>query len=157
MKKLQNQLAMFQVSEIKVIYQPKIKASERFSVSCSRDVFNVFRQSWDMNRIQLVEQFKILLLNRANKVLGIYEVSSGGMAGTVADPKLIFAAALKGYAAGIILAHNHPSGNLKPSQADINLTCKIKEGAMLLDIAVLDHIILSPEDSYYSFADEGLL
>jgi DNA repair protein RadC len=89
-------------------------------------------------------------------VLGIYEVSTGGMTGTVADPKLIFAAALKGAACGIILAHNHPSNNLKPSISDEQLTTKIKEGGKLLDIKLLDHLIISSE-GYYSFADEGLL
>ncbi|WP_317168263.1 JAB domain-containing protein [Pontibacter pamirensis] len=103
-----------------------------------------------------MEQFKVMLLNRANKVLGIYETSTGGVAGTVADPKLIFVAALKACASSIVLCHNHPSGNLKPSAADLQLTKKIKQGGELLDIAVLDHIILTSE-SYYSLADEGLL
>ncbi len=106
------------------------------------------------SKIEFVEQFKIILLNRANKVLGIYEVSTGGVSGTVADPKLIFAAAIKTCSSGIILAHSHPSGNLQPSQADIALTRKIKEGGRLLEIPVLDHIIVTSE-GYYSFADEG--
>jgi len=108
-----------------------------------------------------IEEFKILLLNRANRVIGCYEVSSGGTCGTVADPKVIFAVALKCCATSIILAHNHPSGNLKPSQADILLSQKLKAGGRLLEIEVLDHIILSPEINsdkpYYSFADEGLM
>jgi DNA repair protein RadC len=83
-------------------------------------------------------------------------ISRGGISGTVADPKLIFAAALKASASSIILAHNHPSGSLKPSEADIRLTKKLKEGGLYLEIPVLDHIILSKE-GYYSFADEGLL
>ena len=97
-----------------------------------------------------------MLLNRANKVIGIYEVSSGGMSGTVADPKLIFSAALKSCATSMVLSHNHPSGNLKPSNADLRLTSKIKAGGELLDIDVLDHIILTSE-GYFSFADEGLI
>lgn len=116
----------------------------------------MLKESWDTGKIEFVEQFKVLLLNRANRVLGIYEVSTGGVSGTVANPKLIFAAALKACASGIILSHNHPSGNLKPSAADLQLTRKIKQGGELLDIAVLDHIILTSE-SYYSLADEGLL
>ena len=92
-----------------------------------------------------------MLLNRANKVLGIFEVSSGGSTGTVADPKLVFAAAIKANACGIILAHNHPSGNLQPSQADIDLTKKMKEGGKLLEIQILDHVIITTE-GYYSFA-----
>ena len=78
------------------------------------------------------------------------------MAGTIADPKVIFMAAIKSAASGIVLAHNHPSANLKPSQADINLTRKLKSGGDLLDLAVLDHLIISSE-GFYSFADEGLL
>ncbi|MGB4400016.1 MAG: JAB domain-containing protein, partial [Daejeonella sp.] len=118
--------------------------------------YNILLQNWDMNKIDLLEQFKILLLNRANKVLGIYEVSSGGMTGTVADPKLIFSTALKGCANSIILSHNHPSGNLKPSQADINLTQKLRTAGSFLDIDVLDHIILTSE-GYISFVEEGLM
>lgn len=156
MKKLQNQISLFQVSEINVTYRPKFKASERPTITGSRDVYTILNQNWDMNKMELLEQFKILLLNRANKVLGIFEVSTGGMAGTIADPKLIFSTALKACASSIILAHNHPSGNLKPSQADINLTRKVKEGGCLLDIGVLDHVILSAE-GFYSFADEGLI
>jgi DNA repair protein RadC len=156
MEKLQRQISLFQVSEIEVTYRPKFKASERPAISSSKDVYDILYQNWDMNKIDLLEQFKIILLTRANKVLGIYEVSSGGIAGTIADPKLIFSAALKGCASSIILSHNHPSGNLKPSQADINLTRKIKDGGSLLDIAVLDHVIVTSE-GYYSFADEGLV
>ena len=81
-------------------------------------------------------------------------VSTGGVSGTVADPKLIFTAALKANACGIIMAHNHPSGNLKPSQSDNDLTRKIREGAKLLEMQLLDHIIVTTE-SYYSYADEG--
>ncbi|MDZ7650383.1 MAG: JAB domain-containing protein [Cytophagales bacterium] len=97
-----------------------------------------------------------MLTNRANKVLGIFELSTGGVSGTVADPKLIFAAALKGAASGMILAHNHPSGNLQPSQADLDLTKKIREAGKLLEIQLLDHVIVTSE-GYYSFADEGLI
>jgi len=156
MEKLQNQISLFQVSEIEVTYRPKFKSSERPRISCSKDIYEILYQNWDMNKMELQEQFKVILLNRGNKVLGIFEVSTGGMAGTIADPKLVFSTALKACASSIILVHNHPSGNLKPSQADINLTRKIKNGGELLDIAVLDHIILSA-DGYYSFADEGLV
>jgi DNA repair protein RadC len=98
----------------------------------------------------------VILLNRANKVLGICEVSTGGVAGTVADPKVIFAAALKALASSIILSHNHPSGNLAPSQADIELTHKLKAAGRFLELPILDHIIMTSE-GYYSFADEGVL
>ena len=115
-----------------------------------------FLENWDKDKLEFVEQFKILLLNRANKVLGIFEVSTGGVSGTVADPKLVFAAAIKANASAMILAHNHPSGQVKPSQADIDLTKKLVGGGKLLEIPVLDHIIVTGEECY-SFADEGLL
>ena len=107
--------------------------------------------------IELYESFFTLVLNRANKVLGCIKISQGGTAGTVVDAKILFAAALAvpGCSA-LILAHNHPSGNLKPSQADIDLTRKLKKAGELLDIVVLDHLILSAT-SYRSLADEGLM
>ncbi len=102
------------------------------------------------------EVFAVMFLNRANKVNHFEIVSEGGITGTVADPRVILRKALEQDAVNIILCHNHPSGSLKPSRADEQLTAKIKEAARFLDIAVLDHIIVS-EDGYYSFADEGLL
>ena len=138
------------------MYKSKVKPSERPCVSSSKEVYELLKRNWNDTQIELVEQFKILLLNRANKVLGIYEISTGGISGTVADPKVIFMAALGAAACGVILSHNHPSGNVKPSRADIELTRKIKQGGELLDISVLDHLIISSE-SYYSFADEGLM
>ena len=156
MEKLQHQMPFYQLSEIIVSYRPKFKASERPQVSTSQEVYSILFNNWDLDRIDLQEQFKILLLNRANKVIGIYEVSSGGMSGTVADPKLIFSTALKACACSIILTHNHPSGNLKPSQSDISLTKKIIGSGTLLDIAVLDHVIMTSE-GYFSFQDEGLI
>ncbi|WP_026898834.1 JAB domain-containing protein [Daejeonella oryzae] len=156
MEKQQNQISLFQVSEINVVYKPKFKASERPAITSSKNVYEILIQSWDMNKIELLEQFKILLLNRANKVLGIFEVSSGGISGTTADPKLIFGIALKTCASGIIISHNHPSGQLKPSDADLRITRKIKEGGNFLDISVLDHVIIT-STGYFSFADEGLI
>jgi len=158
MKKIMESLCTaqdgIQVSEVELVYKTKIKASERLQVSTSKEVYELLKRHWDENKIEFVEQFKILLLNRANKVLGIYEISTGGLVGTVADPKLIFIAALKVAASHIILAHNHPSGNLNPSIQDKQLTQKIKNGGELLEILVMDHLIIS-KDGYYSFADEG--
>jgi len=156
MENTNEQSKQFQVAEIQLSYKSNVKPSLRPRITSSRDAYQVLRQSWDDGRLELVEQFKVMFTNRANKVLGIFEVSTGGMTGTVADPKLIFVAALKSGATGVLLAHNHPSGNLTPSQADIELTKKIKEGGKLLEIQLLDHIILTSE-SYYSFADEGLI
>ncbi len=102
------------------------------------------------------EEFWVAYLNRANKVIHREQISLGGVAGTVVDAKIIFKKALEQLASGIILFHNHPSGNLKPSQADINITKKLKKAGLTLDINVLDHLIIS-ERGYYSFADEGVL
>ena len=146
----------FEVAEVQLIYKSKVKASLRPQITKSADAFAVLKSHWNLETIDFLEHFKVMLLNRGNKVLGIIEISAGGMAGTVADPKVIFAAAIKSAATTLILSHNHPSGNLRPSQADINLTRKLKSGGELLDIAVVDHLIISSE-GYYSFADEGLL
>lgn len=102
------------------------------------------------------EEFWVILLNRANKVLTRKNISVGGTSGTVVDAKIIFKEAIQARSSGIILCHNHPSGNNKPSEADIQLTRKLKEGALQLDLAILDHIIIAGS-SFFSFADEGLL
>jgi DNA repair protein RadC len=102
------------------------------------------------------EEFWILLLNRANFVIGKQFISKGGQAGTVVDPKIIFKIAIEQNAAAIILAHNHPSGNLKPSKADLNITKKLVESGLLLELPVLDHLIITDE-SFFSLADDGLM
>lgn len=144
------------IAEIELIYRSKVKPSLRPQISTSYDAYDLLANTWDDSKLEFIEQFKILLLNRANKVIGIFEVSSGSSTGTVADPKLIFAAAIKANACGIILAHNHPSGNVKPSSADIELTKKIKQAGTFLEIQVLDHLIVTSE-GYFSFADEGIM
>lgn len=151
-----NSKKQFQVAEIQLSYKSNVKPSERCKVTSSKDAYEILRQSWDPARLELQEQFKVLFTNRANKVLGIFEASTGGVSGTVADPKLIFVAAIKAGASGFIVAHNHPSGNLNASQTDIQLTRKLKEGGRILEIQLLDHLIITSE-SYFSFADEGML
>ena len=152
---MQPNLFNYNLAEIEVSYRTTVKASERRKITNSKDSESVFREIWS-DSMELKEEFYILLLNRANKVLGWYKVSEGGMSGTVVDPKLIFSTALKGLASSIILSHNHPSGNLKPSEQDITLTKRLKQAGELLEIPVLDHLILSNE-GYYSFADEGIM
>ena len=147
---------LYKVAEVELTYRTKVKASQRPQINCSGDAYDLFKQVWEEGKIELVEQFKVLLLNRANKVLGLVNVSSGGVSGTVADPKIIYVAALKANACALIICHNHPSGSLRPSRADEELTTKIKNAGSFLDIKLLDHLILS-EEAYYSFADEGLL
>ena len=145
-----------QIAEIELRYLNPIEISQRFKITSSKEAEGILRSHWS-DQIGFVEEFVILLLDRANHVLGKYLVSKGGYAGTIVDAKIIFAGALKASACGIILAHNHPSGNLRPSQQDTRLTKKLLEAGKLLDIQILDHIILSPYNSYFSFSDEGLL
>lgn len=143
---------MQNIAEISISYSPKFKMSELSKVSSSSEAYDILVKNWE--GIVHVESFKIMLLNRANKVLGVTNISKGGVSGTVADAKLIYQAALKANASSVILAHNHPSGNLQPSQTDIELTKKIKAAGKFLDIAVLDHLILT-DCEFYSLADEG--
>jgi DNA repair protein RadC len=150
-------LSELDVSEVQLIYKSKVPASQRKKISCSKDAFNLFNENWNPETIEHVEEFKLLLMNRSNAVLGILSVSKGGISGTVTDVRLIFQAALKGCASGIIVCHNHPSGNLNPSESDTKITQKIKEAGNLMDIQLLDHLILTTEGNYYSFADNGLL
>jgi DNA repair protein RadC len=126
---------------------------ERPKISSSTDIYDLLKSDLlDLPH----EAFWVVLLNRANRVIKKQQISQGGVAGTVADPKIIFKIALEELASGIILAHNHPSGNLTASQADLDLTKKLKESGKMLDIQVLDHLIFAGT-KYLSFADEGLL
>lgn len=128
-------------------------SAQLVQVSTSIDVYqSIASQYKDLNH----EEFWILLLNRANRIISRHLVSKGGQAGTIADPKIIFNIALENHAASVILTHNHPSGNLKPSQADLELTRKLKSAGQFLDIPVLDHLIIT-DHGFLSFADEGLL
>lgn len=145
---------MNKISEIELHY--KSNGEEEIKITSSLSAYELLIEYWDKNTIELQEEFKILLLDRSNKVLGIYNLSKGGIAGTIVDVKLLFVVAIKSKASGIILAHNHPSGNLKPSNNDINLTKKIREASKYLDIELIDHIILS-KNIYYSFIDEGII
>jgi DNA repair protein RadC len=111
---------------------------------------------WQLGKIELLEEFKVILLNTSNRVLGIVDISTGGVQGTLADPKIIFSVALKTNSSKIILSHNHPSSNTTPSEADKKLTQKLIDGGKLLDIEVCDHLIVT-NYNYYSFADECLM
>lgn len=144
------------VAEIELRYTPVLKLSTLPLIKDSRSAYNIFLANWDKTKIEFIEQFKIMLLNKAHRVLGICTISTGSATATIADPRLIFGTALKANACSIILAHNHPSGNLSPSRTDAELSQKLKEGGRLLDLSVLDHLIISTE-GYYSFADEGAL
>jgi DNA repair protein RadC len=128
-------------------------AESKPKITCSEDSYAILSASMEDLH---TEVFKVILLNRNNRVIKISTISEGGVAGTVVDPKVIFKDAIDNLASAIILSHNHPSGNLKPSQADINITKKLVEAGSFLEIRVLDHVIIS-ELGYYSFADEGMM
>lgn len=131
----------------------RVEALDKKKITSSQDAFEYFTSIFgDSN----YEAFYILLLNRANKVIKEVQISEGGISGTVADPKKIFKIALENNSSAIILCHNHPSGNIQPSDADIKLTHKLKNAGAMLDLPVIDHIILGDEN-YYSFADENNL
>lgn len=131
----------------------EIQTADRPKISGSQDAYDQLKGVlMDLSH----EEFWILLLNRANRILKKQQISLGGMHGTVADPKIIFKIALEEKASGLIVAHNHPSGNLTASQQDIELTRKLKEGGKLLEIQILDHLIIAGKN-YFSFADEGML
>jgi DNA repair protein RadC len=129
------------------------EAGEQHIVKCSSDIYAYFEPLLGDYRH---EEFWIMVLSRNFKVLGIRKISEGGVSGTVADPKIIFKYALEEMASSLVLCHNHPSGNVQPSQSDIDLTLKLRDAGKSLDIGVLDHVIIG-QKSYYSFADEGIL
>lgn len=126
---------------------------EKPKISSSKDAFDLIQGDlMDLPH----EEFWVLLLNRMHQVVKKKRISEGGVSGTVADPKIIYKLALEDLASGVIVAHNHPSGNLKPSQSDIDLTRKLKEAGRFLEVQLLDHLIIANRN-YFSFADEGLI
>jgi len=142
------------VCEATLVYRTKMKYSELPKVERSEDVYEHLKHHYATQPFDGKEYFFVTLLNRCNKIMATVKISEGGIAGTVVDFKLVFMAALLSGASYIILSHNHPSENPKPSEADLSLTRKIKEAAILLDIKLLDHIIVC-RDVYYSIADNG--
>jgi DNA repair protein RadC len=144
------------VSEVQLSYRSKVPASKRPVVTSSEEGYELLMKIWNEDTMSYREEFHVLALNRANKVIAHTIVSQGGTAGTVVDSKMVFQFALKTHADGLILAHNHPSGNTRPSSSDISLTKKLVGAGKLLDIRVLDHLIITSEE-YFSFQDEGLM
>jgi len=144
---------LFSVAEMTPVWSTKPTSHQK--ITCSRDIFDLIKPIYP--QIDMYESFWIILLNQSNTVIGISNISIGGTAGTVADPKKIFTHALIANAQGIICVHNHPSDNVRPSASDSALTKKIVQAGTLLDIRVLDHVIVGVTDKYFSFADEGVL
>lgn len=142
----------YKVGEVELAYKPTTRS--RSKVLSSAEAYQILLPTYKEGTIDYKEYFKVLFLNQASQVLGYTLISEGGITETIVDVRLILQAALLTNSVSLILAHNHPSGNLKPSKLDIELTKQIKEAAKLMRINVLDHIILT-SDKYYSFADEG--
>ena len=143
------------ISEIQLKYKPKPISD---SIKGSQDIYNLLiSKVYDEDTIGYKETFKILLLNNANKVIGYTTIAEGGLTSTVVDLRVILQTALVVNATSIIATHNHPSGVKRPSIQDDMLTSRIKEACKAVELRLLDHIIVTPEDGYYSYCDEGKL
>lgn len=145
------------VNEIQLSYKPNRDFTENYKITSSRDAYLLLERVFNPDTICLREEFVIIYLNRANRVLGYYKAFTGGLASVVCDTKLILAVAMKSMASGIILAHNHPSGSLEPSEQDKSLTRRVKAACQNLDVELLDHLILGANGGYTSLADENLI
>ncbi len=143
-----------QVAELLVSYSSNISSEQK--ISNSKDSYDIAMNLWNLSTIQIQEEVKVVLLNDALMVLGFYSLSKGGISSSIVDIRLVLSVALKAIATGIILVHNHPTGTLKPSKADLDITKKLKSACDVMGINLLDHLIISKEN-YFSFADEGLL
>ena len=145
--------SIMNVAEVQLSYKSNVKSSTRYKINSSQDAYKLLIKYFPDNTIE----YKVVLLNQSNRVLGIVPISEGGISATYVDARLILQAALLANATQIIMAHNHPSGSMKPSTLDDALTEKVRKVAELMEIHVADHIILSPEKEYYSYHDEGKL
>lgn len=145
-----------QLPELRIKVERKDGDGQVYQVKSSNDAASFFRTIFNADTLLWTEESAMICLNRANQVIGYFKVSSGGTASTIMDAKVIFTQALQAGAHSIILAHNHPSGDLRPSEVDIKLTKQLVKGAQLLDMSVLDHIILT-ESGHTSMADENYI
>lgn len=146
----------FIIHEMEIVYQPTKLKSEGENITSSASTFHVLKQLFNPQTICLQEECVIIYLNQASKILGVQKLSKGGINSTTVDIRIILATALKSLATGFIIAHNHPSGKLEPSSADIRVTEKLYEASKLMDIKLVDHIIVTPYTGYFSFVDEGI-
>ncbi|MBA4134997.1 MAG: DNA repair protein [Flavobacterium sp.] len=128
----------------------------KIKITSSQIIYDLIISQWNSDIIEYQEEVKVIYLNKANIVLGIYDLSKGGISGSIVDIRVILGIALKCNSTSVILAHNHPSGNLKPSNADKIVTKNLKDACNLLDISLLDHLIVT-KNNYFSFSDEGIL
>lgn len=149
-----NKKKLLKIPKISIGYEHFYELDELPETPNSEQAQKIFKTIWNKKTIGYIEEFYVMYLNRKHKVLGIKKISKGGTAGTVVDPKIVFQGALLANATGIILCHNHPSGVPKPSRSDTNLTNILVNAGKMLDITILDHLIITPTNSYYSYADE---
>ena len=138
----------YKAAEVKLMYMTDVKSSERIRIRNSDDAAAVFFDAWDFHSIEHTEEVKLLLLNRSNMVFGIASLSKGGVSGSIIDSRVVLQYAIKANASAVILAHNHPSGNLGASEADKRVTGLVKEALNLVDIELLDHLILTFEEKF---------
>lgn len=143
------------ISEIEVTYRP-LSTSILNPITQSKDAYDLIIREWDDNILEMIEEVKVIFLNRTNKQIGIYNLAKGGITGCVVDIRVILSIALKTLATGIILVHNHPSENLKPSAEDKKITEELQKTCKIMNITLLDHLIVTKK-GFFSFADEGLL
>ena len=151
-----NKTSVLKPPEIKIIIRNRIKADNRIKINSSAIAFKNLLEIWDMDTIELMEQSKIILLDRQLRMIGISHISTGGTNMCICDPKIVFAVALKSRASSIILAHNHIYGDTEPSRADFLYTTNIAASGKILDIDILDHLIIS-KHKYYSFRDNDVM
>jgi DNA repair protein RadC len=137
-----------------LIYKTKVSPKNRVTIKVPNDAAMLFWEVWDKDSIEHIEEVKLMLLNRANKVLGIANLSKGGTSGSVIDIKVLFQYVIKSNASSFIIAHNHPSGNLIASENDKNITKTIKDAAAIMSVSFLDHIIITPQNQFTSIIEE---
>ena len=145
------------LNEIEIRYRRKPIQNEVSRIQNSVDAITLLRQLYDKNKMHYQEESIAIFLNRNNDILGFQKLSSGGLSGTVVDARILFSIALKTLSSGIILSHNHPSGNLNPSSQDVSLTHRLRKFGNMIDVCLLDHIIVNDIFDFYSFAEEGTL
>jgi DNA repair protein RadC len=147
----------FTIQEMEVVYLPTKLTTSNETITNSASAFHMFKQLFNPNTISYQEECVVLYLNNASRIIGAQKLSKGGINATVVDIRIILATALKSLSTAIIIAHNHPSGKLEPSDADKKITKQLSMASELMDIKLLDHIIIAPDEGYFSFADDGLI
>ncbi len=152
---MSERIDLFQVTELELVYHPKRQLDVDIQIDEAKKAQQVFRANWRKGTMSLVESFYVMFLNNSKNVIGLAEISRGGYNATVVDPRLVFGYAIKAAANSIIMAHNHPSGRLQASQADIHLTERLEAGGKILGINVDDHLILTPDGNYLSVCHQS--